>query len=320
MKISRVFIYFCLALTLLIPLKNIYAWGKRGHETVGSLAAQLLAKEHKGSEFLSQHSYDMGFYNNVPDLVWKADSETYKKEFVQHFMDMEHYEKIKDLKWNKDRKSFFEKYPELDKKAGRSFWRVQELYEKLETLKKELRQGKKRTQDEQHQLQARWFVVAGTMGHYIADLAQPLHVTENYDGQLTQQKGLHHWFEEDIIDQLYPEIQTDIFLKAKSQWESFHKENKNISTFDLCLKLSKASQAQILTLTQLDKKVGRSSAKDVAPHYRELAIDRLSSGALYLAELWSRQTDWKYNGHKFFNFVVAPDYIEPEIEKSILQK
>lgn len=316
MKRSFLFLSFSAVLFLLVIPKDVHAWGKRGHETVGSLAAQLLAKEHKGSEFLAHHTYDMGFYNNVPDLVWKADSETYKKEFVQHFMDMEHYERVKNLKWNKDRKSFFKKYSEMEKKTGRSFWRVQEMFEKLDALKKELKKNaKKISKEEQHKLQAEWFVVAGTMGHYIADLAQPLHVTENYDGQLTDQKGLHHWFEEDIIDQLYPELHNEVFQKAKAQWASFHKENKNIAPFDLCLKLSKSSQAQIDALSKLDKKVGRSSAKDVAHHYKEMAIDRLSTGVLYLAELWSRQTDWTYNGDRFFNFVVAPAYIEPSPEK-----
>lgn len=33
--------------------------------------------------------------------------------------------------------------------------------------------------------------IASDLGHYVADAHVPLHTTENYDGQLTNQKGLH---------------------------------------------------------------------------------------------------------------------------------
>jgi hypothetical protein len=36
---------------------------------------------------------------------------------------------------------------------------------------------------------------AADMGHYIGDANVPLHVTSNYDGQLTNQKGLHSLWE-----------------------------------------------------------------------------------------------------------------------------
>lgn len=37
--------------------------------------------------------------------------------------------------------------------------------------------------------------VAADMGHYTGDLHQPLHITENYDGQMTAQSGVHSRFE-----------------------------------------------------------------------------------------------------------------------------
>ena len=33
------------------------------------------------------------------------------------------------------------------------------------------------------------------LGHYIADAYVPLHTTENYNGQLTGQKGIHAFWE-----------------------------------------------------------------------------------------------------------------------------
>lgn len=290
-----------------------WAWGKLGHESVGSNAAQLLAKEHKGAEFLSNHIFDMGYYNNAPDLVWKADDATYKKEFMQHFMDMEAFGKIKNIKWSKNRNDFFKKYSDIKPNEGRAFWRVQEMYDELEKFSKQLK-GKIKDRSEQHRIQTQWLVYAGTLGHYVADLAQPLHVTENYDGQMTEQKGVHHWFEESVIDELYPEIKTEAFNKARAQWAAFHKDNKNKSVFDLLQQLAKSSQENIKPVLDLDKKLGRASVKDASAAFREIAIDRIAVGTLYLAEIWSRQTGWSYNGERFFNFVPAPAYIEPGTE------
>lgn len=47
---------------------------------------------------------------------------------------------------------------------------------------------------------------AADIGHYIADLHMPLHTTSHYDGQLTDQRGVHRRFETDLperYDSLY---------------------------------------------------------------------------------------------------------------------
>jgi hypothetical protein len=41
---------------------------------------------------------------------------------------------------------------------------------------------------------------AAVAGHYIQDAHQPLHATNNFDGQLTGQTGLHARFERDVIE------------------------------------------------------------------------------------------------------------------------
>lgn len=308
---SNVVVSLFVFLTLASFSTETFAWGKRGHETVGSLAARLLAEKHKGSEFLSEHSYDMGFYNNVPDIVWKSNPETFKKESIQHFMDMEHYKDVKKSDWTHKRENFFKKYPTIAKGAGRSWWRVQELNNELETITKSLKQ-KKIEKSEQHARQAKWLLHAGVMGHYIADLAQPLHVTDNYDGQKTDQKGIHRWFEEEVVDQLYPSIHLLVYDKALTQWDAFHNKNKSKSVFQLCQELTKNSQGEIEKLLEIDKKTGRKNLAAASLEYKNLAVDRLALGALYLAEIWSRQTSWNYNGEKFYLFDTKPNYIEPK--------
>lgn len=48
--------------------------------------------------------------------------------------------------------------------------------------------------------------VAADMGHYTGDLHQPLHITENYDGQMTGQSGVHSRFESRLTSRHLPEF------------------------------------------------------------------------------------------------------------------
>ena len=43
-------------------------------------------------------------------------------------------------------------------------------------------------------------IFAADLGHYVADGHMPLHITQNYDGQLTNQKGLHSRYESTMIN------------------------------------------------------------------------------------------------------------------------
>ncbi len=47
---------------------------------------------------------------------------------------------------------------------------------------------------------ARARVTAGHLAHYAADATMPLHATENYDGQLTGQRGIHRRVEAELVD------------------------------------------------------------------------------------------------------------------------
>lgn len=53
--------------------------------------------------------------------------------------------------------------------------------------------------------------ISAEMGHYIADATVPLHTTENYNGQLTGQKGIHAFWETQIPELL---LETEFNLWA----------------------------------------------------------------------------------------------------------
>src|SRR4051812_37927007 len=93
-------LFMILVIALLRP-EQAAAWGKRGHAMVCETAAYLVAEKTKKTDFLKDHSYDLGFYCNVPDVVWKREA-TYKKEWFNHFMDMEIFDReLKDARVEK---------------------------------------------------------------------------------------------------------------------------------------------------------------------------------------------------------------------------
>lgn len=54
---------------------------------------------------------------------------------------------------------------------------------------------------------------SGTLSHYLADAHVPLHTTENYDGQLSGDTGVHARFESDLIE-LFPGVIKDRYEPA----------------------------------------------------------------------------------------------------------
>jgi hypothetical protein len=53
--------------------------------------------------------------------------------------------------------------------------------------------------------------LAAEMGHYLSDAHVPLHTTQNYDGQLTKQIGIHAFWES-RLPELFTEAQYDFFV------------------------------------------------------------------------------------------------------------
>jgi len=299
---------------ILTPL-TAGAWGRRGHQIVGETAS-VLASQEPNSEFLRNQSFNMGYYANVPDFIWKR-PETYETEKGQHFMDME----IFNLEFAKhpevqnpfelSRKEFDAKFPDIKSDAGRAFWRIRELYADLEKTTTKLHELKEPNGPARQKLQERWLLVAGVMAHYVGDLSMPLHVSENYDGLLTNQKGVHSQFEEVAVDQLFPSILCDVDREAKKDWPAFSKRNKDKTVLQLLTDLATRSNHQIAKLLAADKKSNRKDVKKYAEAFRPLIRQQLVDGSLTLAELYRRQLGWTFDNNKFYFFANEPAYIMP---------
>lgn len=291
------------------------AWGQRGHAIVCQTAAYNLAN-HSNAKFLKSQSFDLGYYCNVPDLVWKK-GELYQKEWFNHFMDLEIFERaFKDSEIKKpfelSRAEFNEKFPNVKNDAGRSYWRVREILERMTKIVAELKK-KKLPVEKRHKLQAEWLVHAGAIGHYIGDLAQPLHVTENYDGQHTKQKGLHRWFEDALVDELFlsngRSLEGEVMKAVEEKWRKEEARLSKLKTQELLEDLAKRSNERLNRLLELDRKLGRKDLKKAAEAFHPVIVEQLAEGSVYLGILWKTQLGWEFNGNKFYNFESTPEFI-----------
>ena len=291
------------------------AWGKRGHQIVGEVATMLASKE-PNSSFLRGQSYNFGYYANVPDFIWKKPA-THEIEKPEHFVDLEIFErefaKQPDVKdpFQLSRKEFEEKFPDLKPMAGRAYWRIRELYADLEKVTQQLRDMKEQSGEARQKLQEKWIVLAGVIAHYVGDLGQPLHVTENHDGQKTEQKGIHSHYEDLMVDLLYPEILLDVNRMAAREWPAFTKKNKDKTVQQLLSDLTARSQKDLPKLLAIDKKVKRGDPVKNSKLYAPMVRRQLVDSTLVLTELYRRQLGWAFDNNRFFFMAGEPEYIKP---------
>ena len=306
---------------LLFSSPHALAWGKRGHVIVCETAALLVASE-PNADFLKARAFDLGYYCNVPDFIWKREA-TYGFEKPQHFMDLEHFDAAFKKKpevtkpFELSRLEFDKLFPEVSQDSGRAFWRTKEFYDKLVTMTTELKKLSENKDEEvdkarKQDLQGQWLVTAGIMGHYVGDMAMPLHATENHDGQLTGQKGIHWDYEDGSLDELYPNYRQEIHDVAKKRWPEFRKKNSDKSVAELMEQLARISYKDIKPMLENDNKVKRVSMLKIANSNRKMFIKNMVDGSLTLAELYRRQVGWKfYKNRNFYFFEGEPAYVMP---------
>ncbi|MEE9225894.1 MAG: S1/P1 Nuclease [Bacteroidota bacterium] len=133
-------------------------------------------------EFFSAHADSIVEWSILPDLRRDEDDQ----EQYYHYIDIDRYGKYPFSDLPRDLEEAQAKYgADSVRKNGIVPWRIVDLLGKLTEAMKA-----KNTNDIIH--------YAADLGHYVADVHVPLHTTENYDGQLSDQKGVHRRFETDL--------------------------------------------------------------------------------------------------------------------------
>ena len=163
---------------------HAFCWGFYGHRKINYFAVFLLPPEmmqfYKPQiDFLAEHAVD-------PDKRRYAIPE----EGPRHYIDIDHYGiyPFNELprKWNDAVAKFSEDTLQL---YGIVPWWVQTMLYRLTEAFKEKNQ-------------ARILKLSAEIGHYIADAHVPLHANSNHNGQFTDQRGIHGFWESRIPELL----------------------------------------------------------------------------------------------------------------------
>lgn len=185
--------------TLLIPFSVNLTWGFFAHQQINRLAVYTLPsgmnRFYKNNVlFISEHAVD-------PDKRRYADT----AEASRHFIDADRYGHAPfdsiPQKW----KQAVEKYGEkVLYENGIIPWQIERTYYSLTAAFK--------ARDS-----LRILKLSADLGHYIADAHVPLHTTENYNGQLTGQIGIHGFWESRLPELFHREYD---FLVGRARYIS----------------------------------------------------------------------------------------------------
>ena len=208
---------------------HAFCWGFYGHRKINYFAVFLLPPEmmqlYKPQiDFLAEHAVD-------PDMRRYVMPE----EGPRHYIDIDHYGvyPFDELprKWNDAIAKFSE---DTLMQYGIIPWWVQTMLHKLTDAFKEKNQ-------------ARILKLSAEIGHYIADAHVPLHANSNHNGQFTDQRGIHGFWESRI-----PE------LLAEKEWDFFigkadYIKNPGDFIWQRVLESAKASDSVLLFEKELSK-------------------------------------------------------------------
>jgi hypothetical protein len=162
------------------------SWGTWGHQHINHAAVFALPDAMR--HFFYNHIDFITEESVIPDVRKYTIND--KAEFSRHFIDIEPFQPggpadsipltMKDATAKYDAKF-------LDKN-GILPWYMMEIMQKLTKAFKDKKK-------------AEILFLAGDLGHYLGDANMPLHTSVNHNGQLTDQKGIHAFFESQLPEQ-----------------------------------------------------------------------------------------------------------------------
>ncbi len=185
--------------SMLYPADQGVGWGFWAHKQIHRRAVQAMPEPvaaffREYATFLIEHSIDADDRRRIDPT-----------EAEQHFIDIDRYGRYPFPELPRRFEDAVKKYT-LDtvRANGVVPWRIVAFTDSL------TRAFKMKNLD-------KILFFAANVGHYVADAHVPLHATENYDGQLTGQKGLHARWESEIPERYmrHLEMQNETAPRAK---------------------------------------------------------------------------------------------------------
>ncbi|HEY4149284.1 MAG TPA: S1/P1 nuclease, partial [Chitinophagaceae bacterium] len=171
--IRPVFLVLTIAVTV-----TLLSWGRWGHQHINRAAV-----------FALPDSMRVFFYNHIDYITEESSVPDSRRGLIgdkaepnRHFIDLENYlthpgdSMPQTLKEASDK--FDAKFIEAN---GILPWYMEDMMEKL-------------TRAFRNKSKVEILFIAADLAHYIGDAHMPLHTSANYDGQFTNQKGIHSFW------------------------------------------------------------------------------------------------------------------------------
>jgi hypothetical protein len=174
-----------------IPSAPVAAWGFNGHKFITDRAIDLLPQEirpffQKYRTTIVEHSIDPDTYRTIG----------FTEEPPRHFLDMDAYGAFPFPDLPHDYKDAVEKRgADFVVKNGTVPWRAEEIYNQLRDNFRQLT-----TPSPPPYARDNIQLFSAVLAHYVGDSFQPFHAAVNYDGQMTNQQGIHSRFETELFD------------------------------------------------------------------------------------------------------------------------
>ena len=181
-------------LLVLAPMPVVEAWGFNVHRFITERALAGLPAEIKPffeaeRAFIVEHSVD-------PDLWRVAELRSARgAEDPNHFLDIDGLDEARPFagvprEWD----AYLKRYGEdRANRMGRLPWRAEDIYDLLVQRLREVPTGAPGYAADN----ARY--LTAVLAHYVEDAHVPFHAVLNYNGQLTNQTGIHNRFETELV-------------------------------------------------------------------------------------------------------------------------
>jgi hypothetical protein len=268
--------FIALSLSFVLHAAPSWAWGRLGHQVIGEVGAELAPS---GREFWSRNAVNLGQLALVPDSVWKS-GPSGRDEGPTHWFHVDVYTSdpwVLPARFDSFAATVDDYGDASVLENGTAFWRTRQFFE---LSRNGFQSGRYET----------GLQMAGALAHYVADLSQPLHVSQDYDGRFGLQTGIHSFFETTVISRKdRREVMAAVKTKAAlllSDPNFLASMNRGIAQA-IREEMSRSAQFIERVLDQ-DERLGRGAEGSEA-QYR-LAVDRMADGAatlaLILGQIW----------------------------------